>query len=53
MLRSCKQGRRATGYANASVPRFAPHCSRTLRMPHAVAFGCFTLFLDIFLLYFV
>ncbi|MCS7027722.1 MAG: hypothetical protein NZ519_03060 [Bacteroidia bacterium] len=24
-LRSCPQGRRATGYANASVLRFAPH----------------------------
>ncbi|MCS7028739.1 MAG: hypothetical protein NZ519_08235 [Bacteroidia bacterium] len=24
-LRSCPQGRRASGYANASVLRFAPH----------------------------
>ncbi|MCS7077921.1 MAG: hypothetical protein NZ455_14515 [Bacteroidia bacterium] len=41
MLRSCGQGRRATGYAIASVLRFAAHCSRTLRMPHA---SCFLIF---------
>ncbi|MCS7078070.1 MAG: hypothetical protein NZ455_15265 [Bacteroidia bacterium] len=28
-------GRRATGCAYASVLRYATHCSRTLRMPHA------------------
>ncbi|MDW8345768.1 MAG: hypothetical protein RML94_02335 [Bacteroidia bacterium] len=31
----CASGRRATGYAIASVLRCAAHCSRTLRMPHA------------------
>ncbi|MCS7076674.1 MAG: hypothetical protein NZ455_08195 [Bacteroidia bacterium] len=34
-LRVCPQGRRATGYTIASVLRCAPHCLRTLRMPHA------------------
>ncbi|MDW8348368.1 MAG: hypothetical protein RML94_15505 [Bacteroidia bacterium] len=36
-LRVCPQGRRATGYAIATVLRYATHCSRTLRMPHAAA----------------
>ncbi|MCS7075635.1 MAG: hypothetical protein NZ455_02945 [Bacteroidia bacterium] len=49
----CASGRRATGYADASVLRCASHCSRTLRMPHAAAFECFTLFLDVSLLYLV
>ncbi|MCS7075694.1 MAG: hypothetical protein NZ455_03240 [Bacteroidia bacterium] len=31
----------------------ASHCLRTLRMPHAAALGCFTLFLDISSLYLV
>ncbi|MCS7075088.1 MAG: hypothetical protein NZ455_00160 [Bacteroidia bacterium] len=31
----------------------ASHCLRTLRMPHAADFGCFTLFLDKSLLYLV
>ncbi|MCS7076909.1 MAG: hypothetical protein NZ455_09390 [Bacteroidia bacterium] len=34
-------------YANA------PHCLRTLRMPHAAAFRCFTLFLYILLFYLI
>ncbi|MDW8347802.1 MAG: hypothetical protein RML94_12655 [Bacteroidia bacterium] len=34
----CASGRRATGCAIASVLRCAPHCSRTLRMPHAKQF---------------
>ncbi|MCS7077259.1 MAG: hypothetical protein NZ455_11150 [Bacteroidia bacterium] len=33
-LRSCPQGRRATGYANASVLRFATHHADA-RPPHA------------------
>ncbi|MCS7027208.1 MAG: hypothetical protein NZ519_00440 [Bacteroidia bacterium] len=33
-LRSCPQGRRATGYANASVLRFAAHRADA-RPPHA------------------
>ncbi|MCS7076449.1 MAG: hypothetical protein NZ455_07060 [Bacteroidia bacterium] len=49
----CASGRRAAGYADASVLRFATHCSRTLRMPHAAAFQCFTLFLYMHLLYLV
>ncbi|MCS7075948.1 MAG: hypothetical protein NZ455_04540 [Bacteroidia bacterium] len=49
----CASGRRAAGYAIASVLRCAPHCSRTLRMPHAAAFKCFTSFLYILLLYLV
>ncbi|MCS7028082.1 MAG: hypothetical protein NZ519_04890 [Bacteroidia bacterium] len=33
-LRSCPQGRRATGYAIASVLRFAPHWANA-HPPHA------------------
>ncbi|MDW8348318.1 MAG: hypothetical protein RML94_15250 [Bacteroidia bacterium] len=44
-------GSACCGLRFASVLRCAPHCSRTLRMPHAVALGYFTLFLDISLIY--
>ncbi|MCS7076850.1 MAG: hypothetical protein NZ455_09085 [Bacteroidia bacterium] len=41
----CASGRRAAGYAYASVLRCATHCSRTLRMPHA---SCLLMFYIIF-----
>ncbi|MCS7077160.1 MAG: hypothetical protein NZ455_10650 [Bacteroidia bacterium] len=42
-LRSCPQGRRATGYAFASVLRFAPHRANA-RPPHASRKGRIYLF---------
>ncbi|MDW8347433.1 MAG: hypothetical protein RML94_10780 [Bacteroidia bacterium] len=41
------------GVLRAALRFGATHCSRTLRMPHAAAFGCFTLFLNIYSLYLV
>ncbi|MDW8348352.1 MAG: hypothetical protein RML94_15425 [Bacteroidia bacterium] len=50
----CASGRATTHYADASVlrSRFALP-NGMLRIPHAAAFGCFTLFAYVRLLYLV